>query len=699
MESLSRLLFTFLLNALWQIALVAAVAWLACRVLRRSPASYLHALWVAALAAAVVLPLASLRTGRPVPAPRIVILAPTPESVSAAATTAPQPAAQTTQMDRTVAFTPRAGSVILGAYILFVFWRLIRLARMAAVTGRIRRGAVLLEPPPAMLEIWKRCLNAFSLSGVELRFAASAAGPLMTGCQRRIVILPESLLNEASPDVLVTAIGHEMAHIARYDFAWNIFHELVYLPVSFHPGAWTIRRAIAHSREMACDELVTRRLLEPAAYARSMMTIAAAMAGAPSPGYSLGVCDGDTLEHRIRRLLERRFTDAKRARLLLLAGLSALGVCAVIASGLALTARAQSAAQTEMNLAAEAYNHGDFKTAVAHFENAVKLEPSNVNAKLFLAHTLIQEMHAEKQSADGPLGAEALQHYTGALAIDTQNTVAMQGLMSLALERRQFDEARGWVVRLIQLAPGEKGTYYTAAVLDWMSVFPEFQRAKQAAGARPEDYFVPDASVRADLRNRFLPQIEDGLRNLQTALQIDPNYGDAMAYMNLLLRLKSGMAESAGDSTTLLAQADGWVGKALAAKRRAAQAPPLPEQLDPNGPPPGPSAVRLQFAAPPPPPPPPSPVATRLPASAVAPPRTRNTAEVPGTFWQVTGANDMPAGTLIRLLEDKGFRPLATQMREDNLVRVMVGPYNDPQSLERAKEALQAAGVQPIRTW
>ena len=61
METISRSLLTFLLNSLWQIPLAAAVAALACRLMRNGPASHRHAVWVAALAAAILLPLASMR--------------------------------------------------------------------------------------------------------------------------------------------------------------------------------------------------------------------------------------------------------------------------------------------------------------------------------------------------------------------------------------------------------------------------------------------------------------------------------------------------------------------------------------------------------------------------------------------------------------------------------------------------------------
>src|SRR5882724_7519173 len=74
METISRGVLTFLLNSLWQIPLIAVVAALACRFMRKSPASHRHAVWVAALLAAILLPLASTRTDQPRPAITIAML-------------------------------------------------------------------------------------------------------------------------------------------------------------------------------------------------------------------------------------------------------------------------------------------------------------------------------------------------------------------------------------------------------------------------------------------------------------------------------------------------------------------------------------------------------------------------------------------------------------------------------------------------
>ena len=62
--------------------------------------------------------------------------------------------------------------------------------------------------------------------------------------------------------------------------------------------------------------------------------------------------------------------------------------------------------------------------------------------------------------------------------------------------------------------------------------------------------------------------IEDGLKQLSKALEIDPNYDDAMAYINLLYRQRADVAETTEDYKKDSETADGWVQKSLDTKKK-----------------------------------------------------------------------------------------------------------------------------------
>lgn len=700
METISGSFITFLLNAAWQIPVIAGVAALACRLMRTGPAAHRHFVWVAALAASLLLPAASMRTG----ADSVTLRAAVPDA-NAAISQSATPAAATRSAgpaagagSRTISYAPAIGSVFLGLYLVFLLAQAVRLLRVWVQTERLRGEAAPHPLPERVENVWRRCQASFGLYDVELLSSPGVSSPVTAGAWRKTIILPQAMLAETSRDVLTTAIGHEMAHLARRDFAMRVVYEIACLPISFHPALLLIRRGIEQTREMACDELVTRKLLDAGVYARSIMTIAAAVSAVARPGYTLGVFDGDILEQRIRRLVERPAANLKRARLLLATGLGALALCVAIAGGLAISARAQGGpAQAELKQGADALNHGDIAEAVQHFQNAVRLEPSNMRPKLFLASALTREFTAgSAEAVDAFAGARQL--YTDVLASDAANRQALEGMIAVAIYTKQFSEARDWVLKLIAQDPKNESAYYSAGFLDWSVTYPSYAEARAQAGMKPQDQgIIPDAAARQRLRDQYGPQLEDGFRMLQIALQLKPDDDSAMAYMNLLYRIKAGIVDSDAESKDLVKTADDWVGRALAAKKQHARNP-QPPPVNAEGDAPGPGNPQAVFAPPPPPPPPPGfagdlgQPASRLALSA------KNPREVVGMYWQVADPSDSPAKVLVGVLKQKGFA-VRTLTGPDRQVRVMVGPFHDRSSLSQGKEALDAAGVQVIREW
>jgi cell division septation protein DedD len=87
------------------------------------------------------------------------------------------------------------------------------------------------------------------------------------------------------------------------------------------------------------------------------------------------------------------------------------------------------------------------------------------------------------------------------------------------------------------------------------------------------------------------------------------------------------------------------------------------------------------------------------PAVAAAPPAAAPPAPpevAPGSYWQILAtASQASANAMRQTMRDKGF-PTSLQPGPNNLIRVLIGPYNDKQSLGRAKTELEHAGVHPV---
>ena len=234
-----------------------------------------------------------------------------------------------------------------------------------------------------------------------------------------------------------------------------------------------------------------------------------------------------------------------------------------------------------------------YPEAVAAFEQATAIDPSNVNAQLYLGTAYMQQFIPGAESPQNQRVADAAQaHFLRVLDLDRSNKVALASIASLFLNQKKWDEAQQWYEKITAVDSQNADAWYSMGFIAWSRWYPAYGKARAGLGMRPEEPGpIKDAGVRADLKARYGPVIDSGLRALEKALEINPQYDDAMAYMNLLIRERADLRDTAEECKRDVAIADEWVRKALATKKEKA------ERRNANG----------VFASTPPPPPPPPP--------------------------------------------------------------------------------------------
>lgn len=201
----------------------------------------------------------------------------------------------------------------------------------------IRHAAYPAVVPASLEPVIERYRTELGVGRSLLFCSQAVSGPLTVGAWRPAVILPERLLTEASAEILKAALGHELAHIRRRDFACNLVYELLYLPLSFHPAAALVRREINLTRELACDELVSERLMDAHTYARSLVSLAGSLSSPTPATYALGMNGADILEDRVMRLVNRSARCSVRSgKTLALLIVTVLCAASVVAGSLSL---------------------------------------------------------------------------------------------------------------------------------------------------------------------------------------------------------------------------------------------------------------------------------------------------------------------------------------------------------------------------
>jgi TonB family protein len=352
----AQLVLTFLLNASWQIALVVAFAAACDWLLRGTAARYRHGLWIAALGLAFVLPLlapARLLKTYLSPKPQPVEIANSPVFVTSVYSPELDSVAAPEKPDAPAAVQPvrrnfmaagihlsRGPAIFLFAlYGFFLLFRAGQLMRAWRRTQTIVQSAFECEFSGPVKTIIEKCRTTIAVSRVRILCSATVPVPITVGIFSPLIVLPERLLDDPDEEVLTSAIGHELVHVARRDYLANLVYEIIYLPLSFHPAAALLRRRIKQTRELCCDESVATTLLRAETYARSLVRLigAAPLGRRLAVDTTIGISEADILEVRIMSLLKGSTLTARRKRLLLITASLLLVAPCLAATSFALT--------------------------------------------------------------------------------------------------------------------------------------------------------------------------------------------------------------------------------------------------------------------------------------------------------------------------------------------------------------------------
>ncbi len=233
-------------------------------------------------------------------------------------------------------------------------------------------------------------------------------------------------------------------------------------------------------------------------------------------------------------------------------------------------------ARDHLNKGVQAFKNAKYPEAVEHFKISVDLDPTFPTARLYLATAYMMQYIPGADSPENNRMAQAAEdQFMEVLKQDANNTVAIASIASLKLNQKKFDEAADWYRKLIAVDPNNKEAYYSLGFIAWSKWYPALMTARAKLGMKPEDPGpIKDKKVVAQLKEQYSQVIEDGIKSLEKALELDKEYDDAMAYMNLLIRERADLAPDSETYKKEIEVADNWVQKALETKKiKAARMP------------------------------------------------------------------------------------------------------------------------------
>ena len=173
------------------------------------------------------------------------------------------------------------------------------------------------------------------------------------------------------------------------------------------------------------------------------------------------------------------------------------------------------------------------------------------------------------------------------LANDPNNLTAIDGIGAIIynmaggppLDLAKFAEAKSYQQKHISIRPDDPDPYYWIGVIDWAIAYHENKEERANSNLKSikkqigENDPLPPPMAK-DFAAKESATIDEGITNLKKAIELRPDYDDAMAYLNLVYRQKADTEVTPQDHDTDVKAAEDLVEKVKAIKQHRLDNPP-----------------------------------------------------------------------------------------------------------------------------
>ncbi len=240
-------------------------------------------------------------------------------------------------------------------------------------------------------------------------------------------------------------------------------------------------------------------------------------------------------------------------------------------------------ARDQLNKGVTAYKNAKYEEAIDHFQQSVALDPTLINAKMYLATAYAQQYIPGADTPDNnKMADQAIEQYQSVLAMNPareQKVNSAKGIAYLYLNMKKFDEAKKFYRLAADSDPNDPEPYYSVGVIDWTACHQPRMEERAKLGLKPDENLNPknkdQKQVCAELKIKNGPSIQEGIESLNKAIELRPDYDDAMAYLNLMYREKADVeCDDLNQRQEDLKTADHWVDQTLLTKKAKAEKQP-----------------------------------------------------------------------------------------------------------------------------
>jgi beta-lactamase regulating signal transducer with metallopeptidase domain len=239
---------------------------------------------------------------------------------------------ETTIWERTANWLEANYPLIVAVWLLGFGFFALRLASGLWHVNRLAKSGTPLS------ENWEEKMAALSerlgmTRPVRLLESALVHAPAAIGWLKPVILLPIGMVNRLSVAEVEAVLAHELAHIARRDWLFNLLQAFVETLFYYHPAVWWMSQVVRNERENCCDDAALAATGNRLAFARALVQVQEMAKPAPLPALALGMSGKSRplLLERVRRILNQpqqksQIMEKFAATVILLALLALVGL-------------------------------------------------------------------------------------------------------------------------------------------------------------------------------------------------------------------------------------------------------------------------------------------------------------------------------------------------------------------------------------
>jgi tetratricopeptide (TPR) repeat protein len=179
--------------------------------------------------------------------------------------------------------------------------------------------------------------------------------------------------------------------------------------------------------------------------------------------------------------------------------------------------------------------------SIEHFKKYLAAKPDDEKAAKYLVTT-----YMNSQKLD-----DAIAYFKELVEKHPADAQAVQTIAMLYARKGDYDNSLAWQKKRVELEPNNPEAWYTIGVTCWDTAY----------------HVVPD-QLPADKRKQI---IDLGMSSLEKAIQLRPDYFEAMLYVNLLYREYAKLENDPAKIAEYKAKADEWQKNALEIRKKVQQ--------------------------------------------------------------------------------------------------------------------------------